>query len=166
METVSMLAEEAHLGTTISDYEIERGKPMPSKLHSVIQINIGSAIKMRYKSRYRVMSELSVRLHGNKYVPDIVVYSQDASNWHIEEIEMTTPPLLAIEIESPSQATDEMKAKADKYLAAGVRSVWLVMPALGGIMVLQSEKKARFFSEGNVVDEELGIEIPIDEVFE
>lgn len=124
----------------ISDYEMERGKPMPSKLHSVIQANLSYLLKCLYKSRFRALSELAIRLDGNKYVPDICLYSVDASNWHEEEIEMTEPPLLAIQIESPRQSTYEMKEKADTYLAAGVRSVWIVLPALAGVMVLHPEE--------------------------
>jgi Uma2 family endonuclease len=171
MKTAQILAETpiktSIFGETIlSDYELQRGKPMPSKLHSVIQTNIATFLKYGYKPQYQVLTELSIRLQGNKYVPDIALYDKNASNWQEEEIEMTLPPLLAIEIESPSQATDEMKAKADKYLSAGVRSVWLVMPALAGVMVLHSAAKARFFSDGDVVDEVLSIRIPVGEIFE
>jgi Uma2 family endonuclease len=166
METSPMLAETDVAEQSLSEYELERGKPMPSKIHSIIQTNIATLLNYGYKSRFRVLSELSVRLYGTKYVPDIALYNKDASDWHEEELEMTTPPLLAIEIVSPSQSIDEMKEKADKYLAAGVKSVWLVLPALAGVMVLQSGRKARFFSEGELVDDMLEIRLPIDDVFE
>lgn len=166
METAHIHQPASLMEKEMSEYEIERGKPMPSKLHSLIQMNIGFAIKARYKFQYRVLSELSIRLDGDKFVPDISIYSLDASDWHEEEIEMTEPPLLAIEIESPSQSTDDMKAKADKYLAAGVRSVWLVLPALAGVMVLHDGEKAQFYSDGEIMDDALGIRIPVEEVFE
>jgi Uma2 family endonuclease len=169
METAERAYRAESRSEELSDYETERGKPMPSKRHSLIQTNIGTAIKNRYKRQYRTMSELSMRLHGEKFVPDLAVYPFDASDWSKEEIEMTLTPLLIVEIESPSQSTDEMKEKADKYFAAGVRSVWLVLPALAGVMVLHPESKSRFFSEGeivDVVDDVLNIRIPVDEVFE
>ncbi|MFY7998077.1 MAG: Uma2 family endonuclease [Candidatus Kapaibacteriota bacterium] len=170
MITAQMLAETpietSIYGEAISDYELERGKPMPSKLHSVIQSNLGFFLRSRYGSRFQILTELSIRLQSNKYVPDIALYDKNASDWSEEEIEMILPPLLAIEIESPSQATDEMKAKTDKYLAAGVRSVWLVMPALLGVMVFHPGAKARFFSDGDVIDDVLDIRIPIAEIFE
>jgi len=165
METAPMLAEMDVAEQPLSEYELERGKPMPNKQHAVTQANLLDAL-LPYKVRYKRLPELSVRLEGDKYVPDIALYPIDASDWHIPENEMTLPPLLAIEIVSPSQSIDEMKEKADKYLAAGVKSVWLVLPALAGVMVLQSGRKARFFSEGELVDDMLEIRLPIDDVFE
>jgi Uma2 family endonuclease len=150
---------------TLSDYELERGKPMPNKKHAVTQGNLMDAL-LPYKADYKRLPELSIRLEGQKYVPDIALYGLYASDWNEPETEMMIPPLLAIEIVSPSQSVDEMKAKADQYLAAGVKSVWLVFPALAGIMILQAERKPRFFSEGELVDEALDIRIVIDEVFE
>jgi Uma2 family endonuclease len=165
METVQTHHPASMAKEEISDYELERGKPMPSKVHAATQTNVLDALA-RYKKQYRRLTELSLRLQGEKLVPDIALYAQDASDWHENEIEMMLPPLLSIEIVSPSQSIDEMKEKADKYFAAGVRSVWLVLPALAGVMVLHPEEKARFYSDGDIVDDAVGIRIPVDEVFE
>lgn len=169
METLTetSIAAEASslLGEEVSDYERERGKPMPSKVHAATQTNVIIALA-RYKKQYKQLTELSLRLDGEKLVPDIALYALSASDWHENESEMTLAPLLCIEIVSPTQSIDEMKEKADKYFAAGVRSVWLVLPALAGVMVLHANTKARFFSEGDLLDNELGISIPVDEVFE
>ncbi len=158
-EASSLLEEE------MSDYERERGKQTPSKVHAATQTNVLDALA-RYKKQYRRLTEISLRLDGEKFVPDIALYAAHASDWHENESEMTLPPLLCIEVVSPTQSIDEMKEKADKYFAAGVRSVWLVLPALAGVMVLHANTKARFFSEGELLDNELGIGIPVDEVFE
>lgn len=139
---------------------------MPSKLHSAIQSNVSFVLRHNYTSRFKILPELSVRLLGNKYVPDIALYDKDASDWRVEEIEMTAPPLLAIEIESPSQSTNQMTEKAHQYLAAGVKSVWLVFPALAGVMVYHKGRKPRFVADGDLVDDVLDIRIAIDEVFE
>lgn len=165
METVQTHHPASMAKEEISDYELERGKPMPSKVHAATQTNVLDALA-RYKKQYRRLTELSLRLQGEKLVPDIALYAQDASDWHENEIEMTLPPLLSIDIVSPSQSIDEMKEKADKFFAAGVRSVWLVLPALAGVMVLHPEEKARFYSDGDIIDDALGIRIPVDEVFE
>lgn len=160
-----MLVETKSNETALSEYELDRGKPIPNKQHSITQANLLDVL-LRYKQQYKRLPELSLRLLGEKFVPDIALYATTASDWHQPETEMTLPPLLAIEIVSPSQTMEEMTIKAHKYIAAGVRSVWLVLPLLAGVMVLHTGQKTRFFSEGNLVDEELGIEIPIDEVFE
>ncbi|MFY7998078.1 MAG: Uma2 family endonuclease [Candidatus Kapaibacteriota bacterium] len=169
METAQMLAETpietSIYSEAISAYELERGKPMPNKQHAATQENLIDVL-LRYKHLYRRLPELSLRLHGEKFVPDIALYPRSASDWHEPEKEMTIPPLLAIEIVSPSQSMDEMKVKADKYLAAGVKSVWLVFPALAGVMVFHEGRKAHFFSDGELLDDVLDIRVLIDEVFQ
>ncbi|MCU0426841.1 MAG: Uma2 family endonuclease [Candidatus Kapabacteria bacterium] len=162
---IAAQAASVHDVEEMTDYELERGKPMPSKVHAATQTNVIDAL-LRYKKKYRRLTEISLRLGKEKLVPDIALYSIDASDWHENEAEMSLPPLLCVEIVSPSQSIDEMKEKADKYFAAGVRSVWLVLPALAGVMLLHATSKPQFFSEGDLVDSELGITIPVEEVFE
>lgn len=57
-----------------SAYEQDRGKPMPSKVHAYIQLNIGFELKSRYKDRFTFLSELSLDLDGWWSVPDLFVY--------------------------------------------------------------------------------------------
>jgi Uma2 family endonuclease len=149
----------------LSEYEIERGKPMPTMPHAVTHENLMDAF-LPYKHLYRRLPEISLRLDGMKFVPDIALYPRNAADWSGRDVEMTFPPTLAIEILSPSQSIDEMKEKADKYFAAGTRSVWLVIPALAGVMVLHPQRKAKFFSEGELVDDALDIRINVEEIFE
>jgi len=46
----------------LSKYEIERGKPIPSLNHGIIQSNLCFAILAKYRKEYSVISELSVEL--------------------------------------------------------------------------------------------------------
>lgn len=57
--------------------------------------------------------------------PDVVVVQDDIEP---ENGYMTQPPLLAVEVVSPSQFRPEMAMKARFYLAAGVKLVWVVWP--------------------------------------
>jgi len=54
----------------LSDYEVERGKPMPSESHGIAQANlIGEIAKDK---RFRPISELRILLpSGKPYIPDI-----------------------------------------------------------------------------------------------
>ncbi len=52
------------LAPEISDYELERGKPMPSENHSAIQLNIGFELKTKYRNQFRFMSELNIEVGG------------------------------------------------------------------------------------------------------
>jgi len=57
----------------------------------------------------------------------------------------TEPPLLTIEIQSPSQSPEEMIDKVKQYFQFGVKSSWVVFPALKGVSVYDSPKGIAFF---------------------
>jgi hypothetical protein len=42
----------------ISDYELERGKPIPTLNHGIIQSNLTIGLGVKYKSLYRVAGEV------------------------------------------------------------------------------------------------------------
>ena len=108
----------------ITEYERERGKPMPSANHGAIQISLGAAL-IPYMEEYSVLSELSLRLDDRPFVPDICVYPRlDLDPLH-DEIQKTDPPSMVVEILSPRQLLDDLIQKSDAYLAAGVRSCWI-----------------------------------------
>lgn len=44
----------------LSDYERERGKPMPTLTHGAIQANLISQLSARLKPDYRVVSEVTL----------------------------------------------------------------------------------------------------------
>lgn len=147
-------------------YELERGKPMPSKNHGILQASLIIALHSHYGKKYRAVSELSLDLIGDKLTPDICLYPYAPSNWLHDQSPVTEPPVLAIEIISPSQSTTEMLLKARRYFAGGVQSFWLVEPALQTISVLSPNDTLQTFASGIVRDAIAGIELPIAEVFE
>lgn len=150
-----------------SDYEIERNKPMPSLNHSIIQLNLGSELRNRYKNQYRFASELSLALSDWPSVPDICIYPKMPINLHKDVTAMTEPPLCAIEIISPSQSVDEMREKAEKYFAHGVQSCWIVIPAFANIYVYSSPDEYEIYrAHETLQDTVLGISVPLKEVFE
>ena len=151
----------------VSDYELERGKPMPTQQHSTTQANLLVALITRHKKRFRFMSELTIELGTKTAVPDISIYPYYPIEWGAEDPAVKTePPLVAIEIISPSQTLTEINHKARKYFAQGVKSCWIVQPELQTISVLHEGAKPRTFDSGMVEDTLVGISIPIEEVFE
>lgn len=56
----------------VSEYEAERGKPMPSKNHSIIQSNLIFELKLHYRDTYRFLSEIS--LENPRTVLDIGIF--------------------------------------------------------------------------------------------
>jgi Uma2 family endonuclease len=149
-----------------SDYERERGKPMPSKNHSRLQIALSGLFFTVYRKQYTAYSELSLNLAGDKLTPDVCLYPYEPANWLHDQNPVTEPPLLAIEIISPSQSVTEMLAKARRYFAGGVQSFWLVQPELRTISVYYPNDTLQTFSAGTVHDTSNGIEISFTDVFE
>lgn len=149
----------------VSEYEQERGKPMPSKFHSLVQINIGTALKMRYRKTHSIHSELSLNLGDRPATPDVSVYLKSDISLERDEIKMTQPPLLIIEILSPTQAQQEVADKIEVLLGSGVKAAWLVQPTINAVSVFLPAQKPKTFTEGIISDGATGIELSIDDIF-
>jgi Uma2 family endonuclease len=150
---------------TVDDYEVKRGKPMPSKNHGIVQSSLICALK-ESRDKFTVISELSLELDGQPLVPDVSVFPKLPIDWHNDEIKLTVPPAWVIEILSPTQALDDLVKKADTYFAAGVKSCWIVQPSLGLVAVLTPDADPEFHSSGIIVDPATGIEVPVKEIFQ
>lgn len=145
-------------------YEEERGKPMPSFNHSVVQLNLGSIFK---RSReHRVVSELTLSVAGTNFTPDLSVYEKRPVDFRHDTIRMTELPLTAVEIFSPSQGTQEIMDKVDVYLNNGVKSCWVVTPPLKNITIYLPDGKQVSASEGVIADPATGLTADLGEVFE
>jgi Uma2 family endonuclease len=151
----------------ISEYELERGKPMPKTKHGSVQANLLIALSKYYKKQFRLISELTIEVGDRTAVPDISIYRRFEIQWDEDEpAAKVEPPLVAIEIISPSQTFGEMREKARQYFAQGVQSCWIVQPELRIVSVLHPQTPPQTFTSDMVQDSVVGIEIPIEEVFE
>jgi hypothetical protein len=145
-------------------YYTERGKNMPSMNHSILQMLIGAALLR--DGRYTVASELSLELDGWRSVPDIAVYPYRPTDWFHDTVRSTEPPLLTVEIVSPKQGSTELGLKAEKYLAHGVQSCWIVQPNLRIISVMnQATKLPVTFANGVLTDTVMNISLRLEEIF-
>ncbi len=151
----------------ITAYEIERGKPMPSKNHGYIQSRLSMILGYKYLSEYTLFSEITIEMPSRpNCVPDIAIYPKLQIDFIHDEITMTQMPLTAIEIVSPTQSNDEILLKFERYFLAGVQSCWLVMPSLEAINVYSYIGKYKFFdNEMTLFDKVTNIEISLAEIF-
>ncbi|HLC15616.1 MAG TPA: Uma2 family endonuclease [Thermodesulfovibrionia bacterium] len=149
---------------TISEYELERGKPMPSMNHSIIQTGL-IVMFYKYSAKFSILSELSLKLSDFQPTPDISIYPKLYPDWSHDIIKVTEPPLLVVEIMSPSQSVQEMLDKIEKYFQNGVQSCWLIHPALKTITLFTPDMKGRTYSAGTLKDHVTGIEVSVEEVF-
>lgn len=150
----------------ISHYELERGKPIPSKLHAQTQGNLLFLLKTNYSLEYNFLPELRLSLNAWDSVPDISIYPKAEIDFSNDETALTIPPLCAVEIISPSQNLYDLIAKAQKYFENSVKSCWLVIPLLKNIYVFESLATYEIFRETEtLLDKRLGIEIQLSQVF-
>ncbi|MFC6224153.1 Uma2 family endonuclease [Hymenobacter artigasi] len=155
------------LAPEISDYELERGKPMPSLNHSIVQANSIFELKSRYRKQFRFMSEINIEVAGRIMVPDIGIFPAMAADMANDSIVAQQLPLTTIEILSPSQALSELIGKANAYFQAGVKSCWIVLPEVSGIFVYNAPGKYTFFHDGEtLIDPAIGVELPLAPLFE
>ncbi|MFY7788730.1 MAG: Uma2 family endonuclease [Thermoflexibacteraceae bacterium] len=136
----------------------------PSRNHSYFQLNTGYSLKNQKK--FSVFSELSLLIDGKEYVPDIAVYPPMKINRSKDILKMTEMPLLAIEILSPTQGTQELLDKFEIYFAAGIKSCWLIEPAIGSVTVYENLDTFKTFVEGIIVDRIMDIQLPFIEIFD
>lgn len=149
---------------SISDYERERGKPVPSKLHSIAQKKLILALH-EFEPPYTVFSELTLQLDDRELTPDLSIYEAQEIDFWRDEVRMTEPPLLTVEIGSPTQGIQELVDKIRFLLDHGVQSCWLVQPQLRTITVYSGDMDSTTYSDGTVADPTLDIEVAIDDVF-
>jgi len=151
----------------LSEYELERGKPMPSKNHAMVQANLLLTIQPRYL-QYRVLPELSLDLPVRDRVPDLAIYDKRQLSFTpgADEIKVSEIPLCMIEIMSPTQNFSEFHHKRREYFKAGTKSYWLILPDLLTVYVYHEPEDYEIFTrKDKLVDRQLGIEIDLGEIF-
>ena len=160
--TIGADEEEATFTPPLS-YEEERGKPMPSNNHGIVQANlIGEFLKHR---EYRVLSELSLRLQDRDFTPDLSLYRREPADFRHDLVRRTDPPLVTVEIFSPTQGSQEIMDKVEAYLAAGVRSVWVVIPPVRNVTIFTPDGREHPFVAGVATDPAIGVTADLATVF-
>ncbi len=78
------------------------------------------------------------------------------------------PPVLAVEILSPSDKQEEIDEKVEVYLESGVKVVWIVNPRQKTILVYRAGKRPELFNDEQELtgDPELpGFKVAVAEIF-
>jgi Uma2 family endonuclease len=137
----------------------------PSYHHAYLSSNLIAALH-QFKT-YSVFSELTLQIEGKDYIPDVCLYIKKPMNFAGGDIlRMTELPLLAIEVLSPTQGTQEIIDKFKIYFAAGIKSCWLIIPPAQTVVVYASSEQAKTFSSGELIDDVMSIQLPLKEIFE
>ena len=149
-----------------TDYEAERNKPMPNRVHGTVQTQISFLLKTNYGDQFQFPNELSLDSIPPS-TPDICIYPKKKLDLKNVDAKEKEAPITTIEILSPTQSVNELMHKAwDIYFPLGVKSAWIVIPEFKSIQVVLSNDEQHHFDSGLLTDPATGIEISVERVFE
>ena len=99
--------------------------PRPTTIHQLVAFRLARELDQACPDGLFVMPEPAVQLSDQtEFDPDIVVVRRE----HVGGAKVTEPPLLAVEVRSPSTALIDLNRKKAAYEAFGVPSYWIVVP--------------------------------------
>lgn len=110
----------------------EIAKPLPKKLHILIQSYLIVALSKLLPGRYVALPECNTltgaqTTDGRReyIVPDLVVVLRSA---RYEDGDLAQAPVLGVEILSPGQTIGELFTRAERLLKLGCPTVWVIWP--------------------------------------
>ncbi len=125
-----------------------------------------SVVLDRYEAEYDILPELELELSTGKCKPDISIFAKLPDDWENDIIFYSKPPIIAIEIQSPKQATTEITGKMNSvYFPAGVQSVWIIVPPLQMVQVRTPNGGKTTYTSGILKDPVTGFELPFNRIF-
>lgn len=154
-------ATETKPATELVDGELVQ-KPMPTNFHSDIQGWLCYSITLALGGqRHRVRSEQNLQLSEKTVlVPDVCVLRQPDNKSGRAQ---TVPPLLCVEIISPSDRFSKTTQKCQRYLDWGVSVCWILNPADRRAWIIDASGTTEVGEDGLLVAD--SIALPLSEVF-
>ena len=128
--------------------------PRPSWAHQHVAGELLFLLKQRCPRELRVVPEPAVALNAQtEFDPDIVVIER--ARLDKTKAKLPVPPLLAVELRSPSTATIDLGKKKLAYARFGVPSYWIVVPdAEQPELVVFELEAGRYAQAGHVTGDE------------
>ena len=110
-------------------YELMDGvlivSPRPTTVHQLVAIRLATQLDRACPDDLCVVPEPALQLNPQtEFDPDIVVVPLD----EVGGAKFTAPPLLVVEVRSPSTAMFDLKRRKAAYAKFGVLSYWIVDP--------------------------------------
>ena len=140
-------------------YELDDGvlvvAPGPAINHQIVLARVYQALVRDCPPEFLVLLGPGVEMSEFQYrIPDIAVVRLDSVGF--EDKTVKRPPVLAIEIASPSTAIYDRNRKQDVYAGFGIASYWIVTPSLDKPTVTAFElRRGRYSEVANVVGDEV-----------
>jgi Uma2 family endonuclease len=140
---------------------------MSSFNHSLLQSRMAFLLLSTYRAQYSILTELDFEFASGKTRPDLCILPKRKVDWLDDEIVVQDVPLTTIEILSPEQSLNALLERVyQKHFPAGVKTVWIVSPALQIVSIFLPDKQRTNFTEGLITDPVTGIQLQLSEIFE
>ncbi len=136
-----------------------REKPMTvrnrwhSEIMALTTTSLVNWLKQQPEPRGSVLcGEVGVRLTRDPDTTvgvDVAYVSAEVAALHADDSTLIDgPPILAVEILSPSNTQDEIDEKIDQYLAAGVALVWIIHPRRRTVTIYRPDAEPQLVNVG------------------
>ncbi len=126
----TVLTEPLYHVELIDGREVE--KPLPKKLHILVQRYLIVDLTRQLPAKCLAMPELNVLTGGRTpegrreyIVPDVTVVGRSAK---YEDGDLAEPPIWGVEILSPAQTIADLLVRAERLLKLGCPLVWVIWP--------------------------------------
>ena len=137
---------------------------MPSLNHSVIQSNL--VFEFKKAGSHQIASEYEIEMPERpNLIPDLSVFEKRPIDLLNDQIRSQEPPLMTVEILSPKQGDYDVIKNAQRYLALGVKSCWIIHPSSHTVQILTPEGEAASMTEGIATDPVTGLTADLKDVF-
>jgi len=133
-----------------------------NRRHSRSEIRIGSSLENWLESQVGLGGEVVAgeagfvlkRDPGSSVGIDVAYVSAEVAARAPNAAYFEGPPVLAVEILSPSDTQEEIDEKVAVYLESGVKIVWVVNPRFKTVTVYRTDAQPALFHEHQTIDAE------------
>lgn len=153
------------------NYELIDGikmmSPRPAGAHQMISGNLFSELRNILRGKgCGPLLEMDLLLEENNFIPDLMVVCDDININELKRYEK--PPVITIEIVSPSTASIDYFTKRLKYEYLGVQEYWIVSPDEKCIVVINfvTGQQERYCEEQVVSYAIPDIQIDLNKIFD
>ena len=138
VEEFEQMEKEEHLTYELIDGVVMMS-PHPAKTHQNISGKLYFEMRNALKhTNCKPLQEVDLALNHDIMVPDIMVLCND----NMQGTRQTTPPLIVVEIVSPSSSGRDYMLKRLKYQQLGIEEYWIVSPEEKCIWVIHYAEQA------------------------
>jgi Uma2 family endonuclease len=127
-------------------------KPLPKKLHFLIQSYLIWIFSSLLREHYLIAPEANVWCGEDRLVPDVTLIPLGAE---YDDGDLVSPPALCVEIMSPGQSIRDLLDKANRLVKAGAPSCWVIWP---------ERRRAWSLTETDLIEETQHLTIRLNEL--